>query len=104
MLEAADALNRPLLWRRASGVAATDAQPLVVRGVRAALSALKPAEDGEGLILRVYEPFGARGALTVTPPAGWRLDGPLDVLEAPLRREAASDLAPFELRTWRLRR
>jgi len=104
VLEAADALNRPLLWRRASGVAATDAQPLVVRGVPAALSALKPAEDGEGLILRVYEPFGARGALTVTPPAGWRLDGPLDVLEAPLRREAASDLAPFELRTWRLRR
>ncbi len=31
------------------------------------LSALKPAEDGSGLILRVYEPAGGRGSVSVTP-------------------------------------
>jgi alpha-mannosidase len=30
-------------------------------GVEVALGSLKRAEDGEGLILRLYEPHGARG-------------------------------------------
>lgn len=34
-------------------------------GVRLALGALKRAEDGEGLILRLYEPHGARGRSTL---------------------------------------
>jgi hypothetical protein len=46
-----------------------------------ALGALKPAEDGPGLVLRVYEPQGARGPLRLRAPAGWRVAGAVDLLE-----------------------
>ena len=100
--EAADALNQPLLWAPAKGVKETELSPLRFSSSLAALSALKAAEDGNGLILRLYEPFGARGDLAITPPPGWRLEGPLNLMEEPMAREAQHDLTPFEVRTWRL--
>lgn len=100
--EEAEALNQPLLCRQANGLAATEIRPLRLSGVPAALSALKPAEDGDGLILRVYEPVGARGPLSIATPPGWRLDGPLNLMEEPFSRSGAHDLMPFEVRSWRL--
>ena len=97
----ADDLNQPLLTMRASGLAPAVLQPLGVIGP-VALSGLKPAEDGDGLILRVYEPTGGRGEVNVTPPAGWIVVGPVNVLEEPV--ETPDIIRPFEVRSWRLRR
>ncbi|MGH2534882.1 MAG: alpha-mannosidase [Thermomicrobiales bacterium] len=53
-------LNSPLVATAAS--VASDTAPLVeADGLPIALGAMKPADDGQGLILRVYEPHGARG-------------------------------------------
>jgi alpha-mannosidase len=100
----AEALNQPLLSRQASGLAEAEIRPLSFHGAPAALSALKVAEDGDGLILRVYEPHGARGPFSVETPPGWRLDGPLNLMEDPFVRAGAEDLMPFEVRSWRLRK
>jgi alpha-mannosidase len=70
--EEAEALNQPLVVRAGRGLAAAAMTPLRLDGVTAALAALKPAEDGAGLILRVYEAAGARGSLNLSLPPGWR--------------------------------
>jgi alpha-mannosidase len=98
--EEAEALNQPLLALRANGAAVGEWRPLAVEGVAAALAGLKGAEDGEGLVLRVYEPAGARGAVTLRLPEGWRIGGAIDLLERPM--EAPDELRPFEVRSWRL--
>ena len=100
--EQAEALAQPLLYRRASGRAEADYRPLGFKGAPAALSALKGAEDGAGLILRVYEPYGSRGPLSIETPPGWRLEGPLNLMEEFFARSGAEDLMPFEVRSWRL--
>jgi alpha-mannosidase len=102
VLAEAEDLNRPLLHAAAPGPART--VPLVtVTGPRVGLGALKPAEDGDGLILRLYEPAGGRGPITVTPPPGWVVAGEVSLLE-----DAAPSpsplIRPFEIRSWRLRR
>ncbi len=102
--EEAEDLNQPLLVGAASGLAATVVSPVKTIGIDAALSALKPAEDGRGLILRVYEPAGRRGAFAVGAPEGWAIEGPLNILEEELDRGPDADLSPFEIRTWRLAR
>ena len=76
-------------------------RPLRIEG-RAALGALKPLEDGGGLVLRVYEPFGDRGRVAVDPPPGWALDTELDLLERPAGAPQ-TELGPFAVRTWALR-
>lgn len=68
-----------------------------------ALAALKPSEDGEALVLRVYEPQGARGPLGVRPPDGWRVTGALDLLERPLPGYP-EQIGPFQIRPLRLER
>jgi alpha-mannosidase len=99
LMEAED-LNRPLFARRVRG--AGSLRPLRIGGLPAGLGALKPLEDGGGLLLRLYEPQGARGAVTVAPPDGWTLDRALDLLE---HDAGAPDLwlDPFAVRAWRLR-
>jgi alpha-mannosidase len=103
--EAAEDLNQPLLALSAPRPLATGLHtPLTVTGVAAGLAALKPAEEGDDLVLRLYEPAGARGSLAITPPAGWRLAESVTLLEEPAERGRVHDLEPFELRSWRLRR
>ncbi|HEY3797295.1 MAG TPA: glycoside hydrolase family 38 C-terminal domain-containing protein [Caulobacteraceae bacterium] len=102
VLAEAEDLNRPLLWRPATGEART-LSFIGLSGVRVGLGALKPAEDGDGLILRLYEPVGARGHVVVTPPPGWAVVGETDLLEDEI--DAPSGIIrPFEIRSWRLRR
>jgi alpha-mannosidase len=102
--EEAEDLNQPLLVSPARGLAPGTFAPLGGDGLAAGLGALKPAEDGDGLILRVYEPAGARGRFALRLPDGWRDAGPIDLLEQPGAPKAEGWLSPFEVRSWRLRR
>jgi alpha-mannosidase len=99
----AEDLNRPLPARRVERGAGTSLRPLRVDGLPVALAALKALEDGDGLVLRAYEPQGARGRVTLALPDGWQADAGLDLLE---RATGTPDLAfgPFAVRSWRLRR
>ena len=97
----AEALNQPLLGLPVSGVAEGVMRPLAVDGLAVALAGLKPAENGAGLVLRVYEPAGARGAARLTPPGGWSAET-VDLLERPAA--LSEDMRPFEVRSWRLTR
>jgi alpha-mannosidase len=100
--EEAEALNQPLLSRAVSGLTEGAFQPLAVEGLPVGLGGLKPAEEGAGLVLRIYEPAGARGVATPQPPKGWRVVGPVDLMERPV--SAGPELGPFEVRSWRLER
>jgi alpha-mannosidase len=102
VLAEAEDLNRPLFHRQ---IRARDAehQVIKVRGTDVALGALKPAEDGDGLILRVYEPAGARGPIAIDPPKGWTIAGEVNLLEDGIEAPARQ-IRPFEIRSWRLRR
>lgn len=101
--EQAEWLNQPLCTQRVQGLAAYSRSLVSFAGIDAALSALKGAEDGEGLILRVYEPAGRRGAFSLKLPEGWQAGGPLTILEEAMSRSASHDLMPFEVRSWRIR-
>ena len=59
------ALNSPLIRSRPGRMRADGAGFVRVDGTELGLGALKQAEDGNGLILRVYEPNGARGPVTL---------------------------------------
>jgi alpha-mannosidase len=102
LAEAAD-LNRPLLALPVARGAGSSLRPLRVEGLPVELGALKPLEDGGGLVLRAYEPYGARGRVALGLPAGWKADAGLDLLE---RETGPPDLGfgPFAVRSWRLRR
>jgi alpha-mannosidase len=97
----AEALNQPLLAISAEGLADGSLQPLKLEGLPVALAALKAGEDGAGLILRVYEPSGARGETRLNLPDGWRASS-VDLLERAV--EGGASLRPFEVRGWRLER
>jgi len=101
VLTEAEDLNRPLLRLacRASGPARRRA--LRVEGPPLALAALKPAEDGDGLVLRLYEPQGGRGRARLTLPAGWRASEELNLLEDRVG-EPDFEFRPFQVRTHRL--
>ncbi len=98
----AEDLNQPLLVLPVTGVAARSHAPLPAIG-GAALSGLKPAEDGNDLILRMYEPAGGRGEVTLGLPRGWRAS-PVTIMEEPDPRGERNTILPFEVRSWRLSR
>jgi alpha-mannosidase len=58
-------LNSPLVVAGSSNKIGGSYGFVTVEGTKLALGALKPAEDGNGVILRVYEPHGARGVATL---------------------------------------
>ena len=101
----ADQLHRPIRVRRvrAAGVAEHPGLAFDLGRHPLGLGALKPAEEGDGLVLRLYEPQGARGAARIALPPGWRLAEGVDLLERPLGEPDAA-LRPFEVRSYRLRR
>ncbi|MGO7815559.1 glycosyl hydrolase-related protein, partial [Rhizobium ruizarguesonis] len=62
---------------------------------------LKPAEEGDGVILRLYEPAGRLGSLALDLPSGWKASQPLNIREEPMERKGPADIMPFEIRTWK---
>jgi alpha-mannosidase len=78
------------------------------------LAALKPPERGEegSLVLRLYEPQGARGGARLSLPEGWRLAARLNLLEDRLGGHEGLDtqtgrrrvlpFLPFQVRTFLL--
>ncbi|WP_336802249.1 alpha-mannosidase [Kaistia sp. MMO-174] len=96
-------LNQPLLATRASNVATGTQAPIAVSGIAAGLGGLKASEDGNALVLRVYEPAGGRGRFEIVPKDGWLLSGPVNILEEAVDRAAGPDLKPFEVRSWLLK-
>ena len=61
VLAEAEDLNQPLLCRPVTAGGPASWTAAAVTGLTLGLSGFKPAEDGDGLILRAYEPAGARG-------------------------------------------
>ncbi|MCX5496736.1 glycosyl hydrolase-related protein [Kaistia dalseonensis] len=99
VLREAEDLNQPLLARKATGVAVGAHVPLVVQGHAVALAGLKPAEDSADIVLRVYEPAGGRGGLTVEPASGWSVKGDVNLLEESVARDKPHGILPFEVRS-----
>ena len=102
VLAEAEDLNQPLLVAQAKvgGDRTWTAARLTDRPL--ALSALKPEEDGKGLILRLYEPSGARSQPQITLPPGWAIAGQVNLLEEPV--EGDMTFGPFQIRSFRLAR
>jgi alpha-mannosidase len=103
VLREAQDLNRPLLARRVAATGPASWRPLRLDGLPLGLGALKALEDGGGLVLRTYEPQGARGRVEVTLPSGWDLDAELNLLEDELGPPGI-EFSPFRIRSWRLSR
>lgn len=103
VLREAEDLNSPLLTRVCGGSEPRTWRPISLRGLPVALGALKPLEDGGGLVLRCYEPQGSRGAVNVDLPQGWGLDGERTLVEDRVDH-AQLTFAPFQIHTWALAR
>jgi alpha-mannosidase len=101
VLAAAEDLNRPLLVHPVTAAAQARLRPVVLDGMPLGLGTLKALEDGGGLVLRAYEPQGARGSARLALPDDWTLESEADLLERS-SGEAQLGFGPFQVRTWRL--
>ena len=93
VLAEAEDLNQPLLASAAKVASDQIWTAVEAKGRPLALSTLKPAEDGKGLILRLYEPCGGRAQPHLTLPDGWTIAGQVNLLEEPV--DGRSDLRPL---------
>jgi alpha-mannosidase len=81
---------------------------LETRGENAVVETVKPAEDGKGIICRVYEAFGARGRVRLRPGFGISRAREVDLVERPIRDVAVRGggirftIRPFEIRSFRI--
>ncbi|MBV9634567.1 MAG: alpha-mannosidase, partial [Methylobacteriaceae bacterium] len=103
VLAEAEDLNQPLLGEVVKADAESTWTAARVGGLQLGLCGLKRAEDGGALILRTYEPAGARGRVALSLPRGWRLGDEVNLLED---RIGPADLcfSPFQIRSWRIER
>jgi alpha-mannosidase len=108
-IAAAHDLNAPLLgvWSDGGGQDPLRRSLLAVEGPGVRLAALKPAEEGDGAVLRVYEAVGCptRARVTALPP-GWSVAGLVDLLEAPRPHAGRGviELHGYEVTSLRLER
>lgn len=100
VLPEAQDLNQPMPVC-AARVAPGQWQGIAVAG-RVAISALKAAETGDSLVLRLYEPGGGRVTPRLRLAEGWQVAGGLSLLETPA--EARESLSPFQLSSLSLTR
>jgi alpha-mannosidase len=102
VLAEAEDLNQPLLWKMVDAAKEVSWSALGVEGMSLGLSGFKPAEEAGALILRAYEPAGARGTAKLSLPPGWEIAGEVNLLE-----EAAGPanlgFTPFQLHSWRIK-
>ena len=103
VLADAEDLNQPLLATPVIAAGSATWTAASVTGLTLGLSAFKPTEGGDALLLRTYEPAGARGSVAVALPDGWRISGEANVLEDPVGKPELSFL-PFKLHTWTIER
>ncbi len=96
----ADLLADPLRFVPASADATYTVAPVQWSGLDMRVHALKPAESGEGYVLRVSEAAGRRGKLSIAVDGG-RNCRPVDALERPLEVEDAEAYTPFHLASLR---
>ena len=82
MAEEAFALNSPLVAAPADDTMAGFGL-VQAEGLKVMLGSLKPAEDGPGMILRLYEPHGARGTCVLRFRSRIGDAGRVDLLETP---------------------
>ena len=101
VLAEAEDLNQPLLCRPISAARETVWRPVAIEGIALGLSGLKPAEDGKDLILRTYEPAGARGTARVSLEPDWAVADEVNLLEES-RGTASFAFTPFQIHSWRL--
>ncbi|MEF2070087.1 alpha-mannosidase [Consotaella aegiceratis] len=99
--EEAEDLNQPLLTTAATGLAVGTTAPVRVDGHTVALAGFKAAEDSDDLILRLFEPAGGRGPVSVEVD-GWQVAGDVTLLEEPAAVGERDDIRPFEVRSLRL--
>jgi alpha-mannosidase len=103
----AHSLNSPLILVEGGAEPAVFGL-LEAEGVELALGALKPAEDGRGEILRLYEPHGARGKCTLRFASSPESVQRTNLLEEPEGTVEVSDgtvrlaVRPFEVVTLRI--
>ncbi|MDA8205638.1 MAG: glycosyl hydrolase-related protein [Thermaerobacter sp.] len=110
--EEAHAWNRPFVVGPTGGSRHTSpppsSPPFLLDGLPVILDAFKPAEDGQGWIVRFHEPYGQAGPLTLTLlDSRFVQAGPVDVREravAPMvdGPQIALSVSPFQIQSWRL--
>lgn len=109
VLQAAHGLNAPLLVSAAPGLPAKPVRShFAVHGDHVKIEAVKRAEDGLGLVLRLYETSGATATVTLEAEKAWKALYETDMLESEKGREKVAgagntvDLVfkPFEIRTF----
>jgi len=107
-IKAAYALNDPLLGVKASGEATAPTSFLAVDRPNAVIETVKRAEDGSGVVVRLYESQRQRGPVTLT--AGFKvakaertnlLETPRETLDVQ-DNAVTFDLNPFEIVTLKL--
>jgi alpha-mannosidase len=107
VVEEAEAFNLPVVVR--PGVVDRPGRLIGIDRPGVSVEAVKPADDGQGTILRVCEVHGSRGPATVTMHRPFRSVERTDLLERPLGpvdhdgRSVRLPLRPFELVTLRFR-
>jgi alpha-mannosidase len=106
------AVNSPLIALTGRGIASDAPFVTVSGGLDLTLGSLKPAEDGNGLMLRLHEPHGARGAAHLTFAHAPSQIETVNLLEEPVDRDGLAanhdgkmlrlEVRPFEVATLRL--
>jgi alpha-mannosidase len=103
VLREAQDLNRPLLAKPVRANEAASWRPLRLEGLPLGLGTLKALEEGGGLVLRIYEPQGARGRIEASVAPGWAIDAELNLLEDEVGPPGLA-FTPFRVHSWRVRR
>lgn len=85
-------------------------QPFVrLEGKGAVVEAVKPAEDGEGIVVRLYECFGGRRTVRVTPGFVFERAEVVNILEEPVENISISEgaveltLRPYQILSLKFR-
>jgi alpha-mannosidase len=109
VIEEAFALNSPLYATGGEeGKLSSEYSLLAAEGVTLALGSLKKAEDGRGIVLRLYEPHGARGSARLRFANEIESAERVNLLEEPEKpaevrgSEIHLEVRPFEVLTLRI--